>query len=222
MNDRTEVLNRATNRQISFIESLLDERDLTASHKFVDATQAMDAEELAAYIASIKAGLQDRSTRGASQMIEALLALPKKSSAPAYPARTNADIPEVPKGRYAVENDEGELRFYKVWRGDRNPAYFKLYVQHGPDESEIPFRSALSILQKIVDAGIRAAAIRYGHEIGACSNCGRRLTNRVSRELGIGPVCGGRMFGREFKDEVKAARETIVARGEDPDEEVAE
>jgi hypothetical protein len=60
-------------------------------------------------------------------------------------------------------------------------------------------------------------------EIRACSNCGRRLTNRISRELGIGPICGGRMFGGdEWADEVKAKRAEIVARGEDPDEELGD
>ena len=65
-----------------------------------------------------------------------------------------------------------------------------------------------------------AAAIRFGMEIGACSNCGRRLTNTISRELGIGPVCGGRLFGDTFKAEVKSKRAEIIARGDDPDAEV--
>lgn len=33
------------------------------------------------------------------------------------------------------------------------------------------------------------AAIRYGKETGACSCCGRDLTNPQSIELGIGPIC---------------------------------
>lgn len=33
------------------------------------------------------------------------------------------------------------------------------------------------------------AAIRYGKETGACSCCGRELTNPQSIELGIGPIC---------------------------------
>jgi hypothetical protein len=33
------------------------------------------------------------------------------------------------------------------------------------------------------------AAISYGRETGRCSCCGRELTNALSIELGIGPIC---------------------------------
>ena len=38
---------------------------------------------------------------------------------------------------------------------------------------------------------IEAAAIEYGRATGTCSCCGRTLTNRLSIELGIGPICRG-------------------------------
>lgn len=34
-----------------------------------------------------------------------------------------------------------------------------------------------------------AAAIAYGRETGSCSCCGRELTNKISIDLGIGPIC---------------------------------
>jgi hypothetical protein len=128
--------------------------------------------------------------------------------------------PDVPAGRYAVDSNEGELRFYQVWRPKDNPNVFRVYVLHGPDSSPVHQNAVRAIMDKIA-ADVRGAAIRFGNEIGQCSNCGRRLTNRISRELGIGPVCGGRMFdGSDWKSEVKAARTRIEARGEDPDEEL--
>lgn len=33
------------------------------------------------------------------------------------------------------------------------------------------------------------AALRYGQRTGTCACCGRKLTNKLSVELGIGPVC---------------------------------
>lgn len=39
----------------------------------------------------------------------------------------------------------------------------------------------------------KAAAIRYGHETGSCSCCGRELTNAGSIALGIGPICASRL-----------------------------
>jgi len=125
----------------------------------------------------------------------------------------------VPPGRYAVESDAGELRFYSVWQS-QDKKRLRVYVCHGPDESSLKYhKTMLGVLKKIKADGIRKAAIRYGMEIGACSNCGRRLTNRISRALGIGPICGGRMFGEDtWKDEVKATRADIKAQGFDPDE----
>jgi hypothetical protein len=151
--------------------------------------------------------------RRASGIIEYLKPLSRKSPAA-------LSISDVPAGRYAVENEEGELRFYRVWVG-RN-GHTKLYVLHGPDSSEVPYKSAVSILKKIEDAGIREAAIRFGLEIGACSNCGRRLTNRISRALGIGPVCGGRMFGDDFRPMVTSKRQELIDAGYDPEEEIGE
>lgn len=39
----------------------------------------------------------------------------------------------------------------------------------------------------------------FGALYGMCCNCGRLLTDEVSIYLGIGPVCGGRQFGGDFK-----------------------
>jgi hypothetical protein len=39
-----------------------------------------------------------------------------------------------------------------------------------------------------------AAARQYGLRFGVCSCCGRTLTNKESRELGIGPVCRSKWF----------------------------
>jgi hypothetical protein len=41
----------------------------------------------------------------------------------------------------------------------------------------------------VVAADPLAAAIAYGRETGTCSCCGRELTNKISIELGIGPIC---------------------------------
>jgi hypothetical protein len=45
----------------------------------------------------------------------------------------------------------------------------------------------------------------FGALYGMCCNCGRLLTNEVSIHLGIGPVCGKRQFGGEFKFMIKEA-----------------
>lgn len=215
----------ASYKQLNFLDSLLAERDIEAS-----AREALAKRVAAQKLANSEDGegtaREDGiSKKRASDFISRLLDKPKAQK----PRTLNYDttgtgIPspeELPAGHYAIENNEGELRFYHVWRGTRRPDYVKLYVEHGPDDSEVPFRSAVTILQKIIDAGTGDCARRYGHEIGACSTCSRRLTNRLSRELGIGPVCGGRFYAEDNWSGIKEeARETIRARGEDPSENI--
>jgi len=46
------------------------------------------------------------------------------------------------------------------------------------------------VLAAIADPA--AAAKAYGQRTGSCSVCGRELTNKKSRELGIGPICAER------------------------------
>jgi Family of unknown function (DUF6011) len=138
---------------------------------------------------------------------------------------TSTALSGLPSGRYALPKagtdlEDNELRFYQCWES-RDKKAKRIYVMFGPREARLPFPVQENIAKMITDAGVRECAIRYGMEIGSCSNCGRRLTNRISRELGIGPICGGRMFGSDdWKDEVKTKRAEIVARGFDPDEDV--
>lgn len=40
---------------------------------------------------------------------------------------------------------------------------------------------------------VRAAAYRFGRELGECCRCGRHLTDEVSRHAGIGPDCASRV-----------------------------
>jgi len=54
-------------------------------------------------------------------------------------------------------------------------------------DAEGTLRSLLAI-----SADPMAAAIRHGQLTGRCSCCGRELTNAVSVELGIGPICRGK------------------------------
>jgi hypothetical protein len=133
--------------------------------------------------------------------------------------RQRPDLPAVPDGRYAVDSAEGELRFYRVVNRD-GKVY--LHVQHGGNESDVHFSAYQAILRSIVEAGPREAALRYGQEIGCCARCGTRLTNRLSRELNIGPICGGHWYEdeSEWRSVRSAAREAIIARGEDPNENV--
>lgn len=105
---------------------------------------------------------------------------------------------QVPDGRYAISKtaqqiagDEAHspgddrLMFYSVKRGDHTT-----FVNVWASDARYPIKALpekLRIIKAIIadpDAGPR-----FGREIGKCYVCGRTLTDRTSRELGIGPVC---------------------------------
>jgi hypothetical protein len=221
---RTEVpeefrtVESPTEPQLKFINSLLDERDLRQGGKVVAATD----EEYAEAIKLLKEQAKTLSVKSASGWIERLLTFPQlPRQRTVHRGGSDSTVPtptELPAGHYAIENNDGELRFYRLWRGTRNPNYVKLYVSHGPDDSEVPFKSALTIMAKIIEAGPYDCARRYGAEIEHCCVCNTRLTNRVSRLLKIGPICGGRFWQDEstWKGLVSEARERIAEAGLDP------
>lgn len=170
------VENLATDKQVNYIRSLIDEREVSD-------------ESRAAADKRIEEGI---SKAAASEWIERLLSLPRRRK-PKTESR-NAPLPDVPAGRYAVDNEDGDLRFYVVDRPTegRWEGWIFLSVQASDEKHPIKgFAAKREILRKIaVDPA--AASRRYGQELGHCGVCGRTLTNEVSREIGIGPICAGK------------------------------
>lgn len=95
----------------------------------------------------------------------------------------------IPRGSYAVETPHATnlTTFYKLWIGERYG--WRLYLCHGPDETQMGKQSAATVLRQIADQGPATCASRFGLLIGKCGVCNRRLTNDKSRALGYGPVC---------------------------------
>lgn len=166
--------------QIKYLEDLIETRSMT------DAQRAEARVRLA----------QGLTMAQASAWIEKALSLPKADS---KFAKELLKMPEVPDGKYALRNDvpgEEPIKFYKVSNGtDLRPAgkdwrgFVFLDVIAGPEEHSIKNLDAKRwILARIAEDPAEASAL-YGHEIGRCGVCGRRLTREESRERGIGPIC---------------------------------
>lgn len=96
--------------------------------------------------------------------------------------------PLVPDGRYAVQVD-GDWRFYRVWRGTRNPYVQHLYAVKGVEKGDRVRGPEEHKALALIDADPGAAAIEFGRRTGSCSKCGKDLEVNLSRHLGIGPVC---------------------------------
>lgn len=165
----------ATPKQMDLINNLRSERQVPASwdHCFVQVADGTATWE------------QVR------KLIDGLFKLPRKAVEATTPAAPKI---EVPAGRYAVDGEDGETKFYVVDRPTegRWNGYTFVNVQASDDLFPVRGQAAQVILAKIaVDP--QAATIRYGHELGVCGRCGRTLTDEASRAAGIGPVCAGKL-----------------------------
>lgn len=98
--------------------------------------------------------------------------------------------PEVPDGRYAIEED-GALRFFKVKNG-RKAGFVFLDIQASDDWHSIRNLGRIRRVLAEIAKDPREAMLRYGREIGECGHCGRTLTDAASRAAGIGPICAAK------------------------------
>lgn len=114
---------------------------------------------------------------------------------PSLPQQHAGNGLAVPNGHYAVTEGDGVLRFYKVntpsegkWAG-----FTFVDIQASDELFPLKDRSRKGKVLALVAVDPKAAMLRYGQEIGSCGHCGRTLTNELSRSLGIGPICRGKM-----------------------------
>lgn len=104
----------------------------------------------------------------------------------------------VGDGYYAIDIDD-TVKFYRV-RTETDPKskwfnFTFLDVQ----ASDVFHPIKASDTRKRVYAAIYMQGEiegqqRYGQMIGKCGVCGRTLTDELSRERGIGPICWGRIY----------------------------
>jgi len=160
-------------------------------------------------------------TKGkAGEVINALKKLPRD------PEKDQRDknkptIADIPTGRYAVQTgpDPEDISFYRVKENRDKTSKYILQIA-GPNEHWLRGEAASQAIKKIHRAGVGNSAVLYGKKVGKCSQCNTRITNRLSRELGIGPVCGGRVYD-DWEKRVNKARTALIELGLDPRENVS-
>lgn len=104
-----------------------------------------------------------------------------------------AALPDVPQGHYAIPSSgSNDLMFVRVdrptdgrWAGR---TFVKLVVGGKPD-APVERNRVPGILARIVAAGVAESATLYGQTVGKCCRCNRLLTDKESRQKGIGPEC---------------------------------
>lgn len=185
----------ATNRQLDYLASLLQEREMPE-----DAREALSIRLANQINVNEEHGDMTYSDDGitkarASNFIGRLLNQPKRPAE--RPARVEGNPmppltpPTVPAGRYALKEEDGVTRFYRVDRPTegRWAGYVFVKIQASDDLHPIKDRSRKAAIIAAIEEDPRGAAILYGQEIGSCGVCGRTLTDETSRAYGIGPIC---------------------------------
>jgi Family of unknown function (DUF6011) len=166
----------ASPKSAAWALSILQERDTDAMYDALERSRIMEA---------IQAGECEQ--RIVSEVIDTCRNAPRlRPLAP--PAQ---DAPKVPAGRYALVDDHGVTKFYKLDCPDKGKWAGYTFLKALASDTEYPIRNRdekARILREIA-ADVEGAFRRYGHEIGACGVCGRTLTDEASRAAGIGPVC---------------------------------
>jgi hypothetical protein len=126
---------------------------------------------------------------GASTLIDALKALPRVYRGGRAAGRT-ADLPEVRAGRYCLYGAHGAPEFYRVRHGEGQfDGWTYLDIQASDEFHPITSVGRARRVLEEINTDPKRAAVRYSHLLGKCFNCGRSLTNRVSRKVGCGAIC---------------------------------
>jgi hypothetical protein len=94
---------------------------------------------------------------------------------------------KLDNGRYALKNeDDDDIRFYHI-SGTRHRILWELIGAPGDFRQQRIYR-AEKILKRIADDPVAAFAL-FGLNVGMCGRCGSPLTQKHTRERGIGDTC---------------------------------
>ena len=185
------VKDAASEKQVAFIDSLLNEREL-------DAIQ----------VTSFRSMLPTMTKKQASGMIDILLRQPKRVEK--VPGATKSLLQEAlskaPKSKYAVPVSEldisledtpltGDLLFIEV-KEYMNNLYMRRLTGSvgGFTRHKVPSQDSIVIMNIIAKDPYKYAKI-FGQHYSCCGSCGAELTDPVSRDLQLGPECR-KKFGR--------------------------
>ena len=140
-----------------------------------------------------------------------------KSCPEGYVSKHNRDgtinfgtIPQpLEDGMYRRASDGVIFKVYHTVHGSNQQVAKELQIEHYHGDAFPEGQKAKVHFEYVGKAPLRTLtaedrmtvhdAIEFGKLYGSCAICGRMLTNELSIQIGIGPVCGGREFGGEFQ-----------------------
>ena len=184
----------ASDKQITFINELLDSRELPAGNPLIEP-----------FVNDRFTMLSTINKRTASAVISMLLGLPKLST----PAESSLQytLASVPKSKYAIPTDEldiapltgtpltGDLLFVEVREYEEVLYMRRLTGAPGSFLRDKMPASDIKIIVDIIESDPYKYTRLFGEHYACCGKCGAELTDPTSRALFLGPECR-RAFGR--------------------------
>jgi len=106
------------------------------------------------------------------------------------------DFPEVPPGKYALETDDGDVKFYQVGKilAEGTPRWVNALIGAPGEFRKQRIYRYDGILKRIA-ADHKAAFALFGQRVGQCGVCSSPLTQQHTRERGVGDICWGKLNG---------------------------
>lgn len=166
----------ATEKQMSLAQALGRERVRLA--EFKDLPQ----KDYELHIAGLK-------RRAISEFIGEMLKQPYLEES------AKAIFERLSNGKYALSNqDDEDVRFYAI-TGDNPRRLYELTGGAGDFKFQRIYRP-VGILKRIAADPVAAFAL-FGIKVGKCGKCGSPLTQKHTRERGIGDTCYAKMTGEK-------------------------
>lgn len=162
-------------RRRGLAQALTRERVRLADHV------AMEAEDYHKMIDEMNAG-------ECSEFIRLMLLQPKLEPV------SFGDFPEVPPGKYALMQPDGDVKFYQVGKitHDGKPRFVHALIGAPGDFARQRIYRYDGVLSKIA-ADHKAAFALFGQKVGQCGVCSSPLTQQHTRERGVGDICWGKL-----------------------------
>jgi hypothetical protein len=174
----------ATPRQIDFLVDLVKQIGAYDAECGHELWMDMRARQAAGLVFAEAAAQIDDFKAFRNELRQTQLSDPAEDRGTPRPAR-----PQVPAGRYAIDNAEGKTAFYRVAEKD---GLLTVFVYASDAQHKLPWKTALPVLRKIEKYGLHEASVRFGVESETCYKCGKRLTREHTRAVGIGDDCAAK------------------------------
>jgi len=165
-----------TEKQINFYKSLVMGKDLIDTQRY-----------------QLMTNLSKLTRKTISDTISWLVGIPwkKKEVVVNTPVAPQIRTVTLNPGRYAINHPSGELRFYQIDRPVQGRWAGVVFLSQLSGENHIAIRDRTEkdFIFSLIAMNPTESLKLYGQKIGRCGHCKKTLTDQVSRDFGIGPVC---------------------------------